>query len=343
MPDVDLDVHSVPLDQILFDTFDGRSVPLSTSTPDLRARLLDVIPPIDDPRYEGPAGGDWLTPDDLVLGYIARDQAYAYPFKILNFHEIVNDDLGGIPVLISYCPLCRSGIVYDRRVSDMTLEFSNTSALYESDLVMVDRSTGSYWWQVAGEAIVGQLTGTRLEPLASSVATWEEWRSLHPDTRILSRDTGLSRPYELDPFASFSDQVDAGEFPFPVGEAARDNRLSPSTLVVGVAVDDEHRAYPVPLIDGVANDVIAGAPVVVFVAADGTTAGAFSPLVDETTLQFSADGDGYVDDVTASTWTSAGRAVSGELAGTRLRQIPSRTTFWFAYVAAFPDVEIFEP
>jgi hypothetical protein len=86
-------------------------------------------------------------------------------------------------------------------------------ALYESDLVMVDRSTGSYWWQVAGEAIVGQLTGTRLEPLASSVATWEELKSLHPDTRILSGDTGSSRPYEQDPFASFSDQIDAGGVP----------------------------------------------------------------------------------------------------------------------------------
>jgi len=142
-PDVDLSLHSVPLDEVYFDTFDGGSVPLSDSTPELRERLLDVIPPIDRPVYGDVGAGDWLDQSDLVLGYVSGGQAYAYPFKILNFHEIVNDDLDGLPVLISYCPLCRSAIVYDRRVGGDVLSFGNTSALYESDLVMVDRSTGS--------------------------------------------------------------------------------------------------------------------------------------------------------------------------------------------------------
>ncbi len=93
-----------------------------------------------------------------------------------------------------YCPLCRSGIVYDRRLGGEVLSFGNTSALYESDLVMVDRGTGSYWWQVAGTAIVGPLTGAALEPLPSTVSTWEDWIELYPDTLLLSRDTGHERP-----------------------------------------------------------------------------------------------------------------------------------------------------
>ncbi|MFA9565117.1 MAG: DUF3179 domain-containing (seleno)protein, partial [Acidimicrobiales bacterium] len=154
----------------MFDTFDGGSTPpLPESTPELRSRLLDAIPPIDAPTYGDATSGDWLEPDDLVLGYEAGGQPYAYPFKILNFHEVVNDRLDGLPVLISYCPLCGSGIVYDRRVDGRVLSFGNTSALYESDLVMVDRATGSYWWQVAGEAIVGPLTGTELTALPSTV------------------------------------------------------------------------------------------------------------------------------------------------------------------------------
>lgn len=141
-PDVDLSAHTVPLDEIYFDTFDGGAVPLSESTSELRARLLHAIPPIDDPIYDDVTAGDWLNPDDPVLGYVAGGQAYAYPFKILNYHEIVNDVLDGSPVLISFCPLCRSAIVYDRRVDGEVLSFGNTSALYESDMVMVDRGTG---------------------------------------------------------------------------------------------------------------------------------------------------------------------------------------------------------
>ena len=151
-PDVDLTIHSVPLDEVFFDTFDGGAVPADRiPRPELRARLLDAIPPIDEPVYEDITGAcHWLDPADLVLGYVAGGQAYAYPFKILNFHEIVNDEIDGVPVLVSYCPLCRSGVVYDRRVAGETLSFGNTSALYESDLVMVDRATGSYWWQGGG-------------------------------------------------------------------------------------------------------------------------------------------------------------------------------------------------
>ena len=337
-PDVDLSVHSVPLDEVYFDTFDGGSVPLSDSTPELRERLLDVIPPIDRPVYGDVSSGDWLDPSDPVLGYVAGDQAYAYPFKILNFHEIVNDDLDGLPVLISYCPLCRSAIVYDRRVGGDVLSFGNTSALYESDLVMVDRSTGSYWWQVAGTAIVGPLTGARLEPLPSAVATWADWASQYPETLVLTRDTGYSRPYERDAFADYAEIVDSGRFAFPVGEAARDPRLQPSALVVGVVLAEATRAYPVDNLTDPINDEVGGEPIVVFPTDGGATV--FSAVVNGETLLFQSSDAGVVDAKTGSVWTSAGVAVSGSYEGTALRPIPSRTTFWFAFVGAFPDVQV---
>lgn len=337
-PEVDLSSHNVPLDDVHFDTFDGGSVPLSESTPELRARLLDAIPPIDRPVYGDVSAGDWLAPNDLVVGYIAGGETYAYPFKILDFHEIVNDEIDGVPVLISYCPLCRSAIVYDRRVGGDVLSFGNTSALYESDLVMVDRNTGSYWWQVAGSAIVGPLTNTALEPLPSVVATWEDWTSQHPDTRVLTRDTGYSRPYEQDSFAGYADAVDAGRFPFPVGEAARDDRLQPSALVVGVILDGVARAYPVEGMTDAINDEVGGEPIVVFPIEGG--AAVFSAVVDGETLEFrSTDGD-LVDTATGSMWTPAGIAVSGPHAGTTLDPVPSRTSFWFAFVGAFPDLQV---
>ncbi len=338
-PDLDLSLHDVPLEEVYFDTFDGGSVRLSDSTSDLRAELLDAIPPIDRPVYGDAATGDWLEPTDLVLGYLAGDQAYGYPFKILNFHEIVNDELDGIPVLISYCPLCRSAIVYDRRVDGETLSFGNSSALYESDLVMVDRNTGSYWWQVAGSAIVGTLTGTSLDPLPSVVATWADWKAQHPDTLILTRDTGFSRPYERDSFGSYADYLDSGQFAFPVSEASQDGRLQPAALVVGVVLDGVVRAYPVDgLIDPI-NDDVAGNPIVVFPTEGG--AAVYQAIVnDETSVFELRDGD-LIDAATGSVWTANGVAVSGPLEGVALAPVSSRTTFWFAFVGAFPEVEIY--
>jgi hypothetical protein len=338
-PDIDLSIASVPLEEVYFDTFDGGSVKLSDSTPELRSRLLDAIPPIDAPVYGDANAGDWLDPTDPVLGYVAGDQAYAYPFKILNFHEIVNDELDGIPVLISYCPLCGSGIVYDQRVDGDILSFGNTSALYESDLVMVDRNTGSYWWQVAGTAIVGPLTGTALEPLPSTVATWEDWTTQHPETLVLARDTGHARPYERDAFANYADVVDSGRFAFPVGEAALDGRLPASALVVGVDAGGVTRAYAVEdLIDPI-NDELAGEPIVVFPTDGG--ASVFSAVLNGEALQFETSDKGFVDVATGSVWAPAGVATSGVYEGATLDPIPSRTTFWFAFVGAFPDVEIY--
>jgi hypothetical protein len=130
VPDVDVTMHSVPLDQVYFDTFQpvNRAVPLSQAPPELIEQLLDAIPPIHKPKYEPAAGATWLDDEDVVIGYVAGDRAWAYPLRILNFHEIVNDTLNGEPVLISYCPLCYSGIAYSRRLGDDVLTFGNTSA-----------------------------------------------------------------------------------------------------------------------------------------------------------------------------------------------------------------------
>jgi hypothetical protein len=140
VPAVDISKHSVPLQDVYFDTFQpaNRALPLDQATPDLIAQLRDAIPPIHNPGYEPAAEVTWLREGDQVLGYAVGDQAWAYPIRILNFHEIVNDRLAKEPVLISYCPLCASGIVFSRQLGDRVLTFGNTSALYESDMVMLD-------------------------------------------------------------------------------------------------------------------------------------------------------------------------------------------------------------
>ncbi len=263
VPDVDLTRHDVPLEDVVFDTFDGGFTSLADSTEALRSRLRDAIPPLDRPRYEPGVETDWLADDDLIVGYVSDDLAYAYPVRILNSHEIVNDELGGLPVLITYCPLCRSGVVYDRRLGERELTFSNTSALHDSDLVMVDRETGSYWWQVAGRSIVGELTGADLVALPSELATWADWLGRHPDTLTLSRDTGFSRRYERDNFSRYDEAVAAGDFAFPVGEGAQDDRLGAADIVVAATVDGTTVAYPTDRLDEPFVDEIGGVEITV--------------------------------------------------------------------------------
>jgi hypothetical protein len=225
VPDVDTSIHSVPLEDILFDTFgttSARFVPLSEISDELQTDLRDAIIPVDLPVYGGADALPWLEDDDLVLGYESGEEAFAYPINILNFYEIVNDVIGGDPVLITYCPLCVSGVVFSREVDGETLTFGNTSALYQSDLVMYDHQTGSYWFQVAGEAVVGTMTGSHLDPLPSATMPWGRWKALHPDTLLLTGvegglETLFARSSYGNGFGSgYQEIVNSEQFAFPV-------------------------------------------------------------------------------------------------------------------------------
>lgn len=339
LPPLDLESATVPLEDIHFNTFDGRSVALSRANEAQRTRLRDAIAPIYRPTYESPGdASSWLRDDDVIIGVTGETEAFAYPHRVLNFHEIVHETIDGVPMLITYCPLCRSGIVYDRRLDGRTLTFGNTSALYESDLVMFDWETHSYWWQVAGRGIVGTLAGEALTPLPAQTMTWAEWRRLHPGTHVLQRPLPRRIPYHEAPFDGLPEFLDGGRTPFPTSEAARDDRLSPSTLVLGIEIDDENHVYPIPALAGtVLNTRIAGEPVIIIGDPAGESAAAFIARHDGQELRFEVRNGGLVDVQTGSAWDRAGRAVDGPLEGVSLDGAPSRTTFWFAYIAAFPD------
>lgn len=347
VPGVDTSKASVPLEDVVFDTFDGNFVQLKLSTDDLRRSLRDAIRPIYNPLYGDADDLPWLNDTDLVLGYVGEEESFAYPIRLMNFRELVNDEIDGIPVLISYCPLCASGVVYDRRLDDgEALVFGNTSALFESDLVMFDDGTGSYWFQVGGQAIVGDLTGARLDALPSTVATWGDWLADHPDTRVLIGDgeerfAHRSPPSDL--FGPYAEQLDRGIFPFPVNEDKLDARLRASEIVVVVEVGDAARAYPPGLIGDLAvNDQLAGRPIVVFSRQSGF-ASAYEAAVEGRSLTFRIIGQGIVDEETETRWDFSGQAVSGELEGAQLEPLPSRRGFWFSLAGASPGLEVYLP
>ena len=337
-------LHNVPLEEIYFDTFNGRYVRLSDAAESDILRLRDAIPPIETPKYTDVAAADqWLTANDIVIGYVDGDEALAYPTRILNYHEIVNETVNDIPVLISYCPLCSSGIVYDRRLDGEVLEFGNTSALHNSDMVMYDKQTLSYWFQVEGKAIVGDLTGRRMEVLPTMFMRWADWREAYPDSRVLSLDTGYHRPYDRDPFTQLPQLLNGGRFPFPVGEAARDPTLPAGEQVISLVLAGDARAYPIEALAGqVVNDEVGGVPLAVIVDSNGT-ATALTRQTDDQVLTLAWAEDTLVDEETGTRWTNTGEAISGPLQDTQLELIPARFSFWFAFVAAFPEGTAYQP
>ena len=349
-PKVDTSIASVRLKDVVFDTFRGGFIRLSDIS-DLDVDFLrDRIRPIYVPKYDAVEDGDWLGDDDRVIGYASRSGTFAYPMRIMNLHEIVNDVIDGVPVLITYCPLCASGLVNDRRLDGEVLVFGNTSALYQSDMVMYDHQTGSYWFQVASEAIVGPLTGKRMKLLPSMTTTWAQWKQLYPDTLVLSRDLGLVRginigdPYDTDPYVGYDKVLNRGRFGFPVSKDRLDDRLRPGDRVFAVQVGGADKAYLLTdRPDQAINDEVGGEAVVIIVRANGPSGSAYLSTFEGQQLSFTMKQGVVVDAQTGSQWDDSGRAVSGPKAGARFTPVPSRAGFWFSIASSEPGIDLYTP
>ena len=199
----------------------------------------DGIPAIDDPQYIESTKAGYLSADDKVIGVHFNGVARAYPLKILTWHELVNADVGGQSVVISYCPLCHSAYVFSREIKGQKLTFGVSGLLYNNNVIMFDRQTESLWSQMETEAINGPMKGTELEQLPASSTTWSDWRSRHPETKVLSKDTGYNRNYERSPYGNYSENR---EIMFPVTDSS--DRFHPKALIAGVEIDGSFKAYP---------------------------------------------------------------------------------------------------
>lgn len=334
--------HSVPYSEI----FSGGPPP-------------DGIPPIDEPSFvEVSAADEWLEDQEPVIFITIDGDARAYPLQIMTWHEIVNDTVGGIPVAVTFCPLCNTGLVFERpTIEGETLTFGTSGNLRNSDLVMYDRQTESWWQQFTGEAIVGDLTGTQLAFIPSGMISWADYKTNYPDGKVLSRDTGHNRDYGRNPYVGYDD-VNASPFLFS-GEV--DDRLRPMDRVVGVLLEEKTgKAYPYLTLqeDKVINDTLEGTPLVVFwkpgtasaldtqnipEGADVGSTAVYEAVVEDQTLTFTSLGEGeFQDEQTGTTWNFLGEALEGPLAGNSLEPIPHHDTFWFAWGAFLPPDTLVE-
>lgn len=166
----------------------------------------DQIPPIFDPQYVPIKDASGIGETEPVVSVIINGDARAYPLRILLWHEIVNDTIGGVPVLVSYCPLCNSGVVFDRRVGGETLVFGNTGRIRHFDMVMYDRNTESWWQQFLGESIIGELTGQRMELIPARLESVAKFRERAPEGQLLVPENDRARSYGLTPYVRFDSQ-----------------------------------------------------------------------------------------------------------------------------------------
>lgn len=202
----------------------------------------DGIPALTAPKFVEASRATFMDVADKVVGITLGDKAKAYPLKILDYHEAVNDTVGGVPVAVTYCPLCDSSVVYDRRHNDRILELGISGLLYNSNVLLYDRGDPgeeSLWSQMMSQSIAGPEVRQELKKLPLEVTTWEAWTARYPNTQVLSVDTGHNRRYDRSVYAHYF-AID--DLMFNV--EPMDERLPAKTPVLGVSVDNQHRAYP---------------------------------------------------------------------------------------------------
>lgn len=314
----------------------------------------DGIPALDHPQFvEVNDAARWLNSKEPVLVVENGGEARAYPLQILIWHELVNDEIGGHPILVSYCPLCNSAVVFDRRVAGKAYGFGVSGWLRNSDMIMYDRQTESWWQQITGDAIVGRLTGSTLAALASQTVSFETFARAFPRGTVLSRDTGYLRPYGENPYAGYEF---GNRLMMPV-KPTRAIRLSPLARIVAVTAGAKTRAYPFALLRraGVIEDRVANQRIVVFFqegtltaldqeriaqSRDVGAAGVFSPELEGRQLSFQRKNGRIIDKETGSVWNVLGAAIEGPLAGKRLTPIRHGVYFAFAWLIFRPETEV---
>ena len=312
----------------------------------------DGIRSIDDPKFISPEeASGWLVGNEPVIALEIDGDARAYPLQIVTWHEIVNDVIGEVPAVVTFCPLCNSALAFDRRVDGSVFEFGVSGLLRNSDLIMYDRTTETLWQQFTGEGIVGDLTGTRLTFLPTAIVSFDDFRKANPDGSVLSRDTGLRGSYGTNPYAGYDtyDNILSAGGNLILFEGDADGRLAPNDRVVTVTIDDLgiEVAYPLAILSevGVINDSQGERDLVVFLKAGTASAlgasiiaeaedvgatGVFDPWLGSEKLTFRVEGDRIVDNETGSTWNILGQAVDGPHEGETLSPVIHGDHFWFS-------------
>ncbi|MCP5246345.1 MAG: DUF3179 domain-containing protein [Burkholderiales bacterium] len=268
----------------------------------------DGIPALDNPEFVPAGRANFLQPNDRVLALRRNGVAKAYPLRILNWHEIVNDRFGDEAITIVYCPLCGSGTASRAKIGDQLLTFGVSGLLYNSDVLMYDRQTQSLWSQIQAQAVTGPMKGARLTGVSVIHTTWKDWFFRHPDTLVLSLETGYQRNYDANPYQGY-DQDNSIMFPVRF----RSEGYHPKEPVLGLVLDGSAKAYPFIELEKTVSETSNDAPV---------------EIADELA--------GYSIRVR---YDATHRSV--EVFDEKGEAIPGVTLFWFAWYAFHPETAVY--
>jgi hypothetical protein len=302
----------------------------------------DGIPPIEEPGHESVADASlWLKPETRVFVVEDSRGAFIFPQPIMVLHEVLNGVFNGRPGTFTYCPLAGSAIGYYTDFTEPHTTLGTSGRLLNGALVMYDRQSSSYWPQILGEAINGDYRGTKLESFPVFWTQWAQAEAAYPDAKVLSRDSGFSWRYNFDPYGDYIDErghyFNERTWPALMNE---DDRLHPKRSVIGIktscgraAIVKDHLGPARPLL----NIDVANAPVVAFYDAALGTVRTFSRIHDDTVLEFSVKNGKIEDQITGTVWNHKGQAISGQWSGAQLKSTESMESFWFTWIAYYPD------
>ena len=306
----------------------------------------DGIPSIDQPVFVPAAEADFVEEDELVVGFKNGNVARAYPHSILDWHEIVNDELDALPVAITYCPLTGTAVGWNRIVDGNLTTFGVSGLLHQTNLMPYDRATNSTWSQMRLDCVNGPLINATAQTEQLIETTWSTWKSMYPDSEVLSRNTGFNRDYNRYPYGNYKTSNDLF---FPINN---DNEeLHRKERVLGVLVNNRAAAYPIVDFAGdvtkVVTDNVGGREIVVFgnegmnmIAAYENKIGSESPGLEFRPVNGPL-GEAVLTDNEGNEWNVFGEAIAGPRAGQQLNRVVSFVGFWFAWATFYPNIELY--
>ena len=306
----------------------------------------DQTPPLEDPDVITVEEADYLLTDDRVFGVSIDGEHRAYPLRITNVHEIVNDELAGRPIVLAQCVLCGSGVVYSSEVGAGKTRFGTSGLIYKSNPVMYDVENKTLWHHFTGQPVAGSAAdpGNDLEPIPSVVTTWKEWSTLHPDTTVLAILNEIYPPSAYSPESTPGSPLEiyltTDETVFPVWPS--NDALGPKDSVLGVRAGGEAKAYTVAGLQGrrVVNDEVGGTPIVIVASSESEAARVYER--GSVSLSLPPDDDGKaapveVVDADGGVWTVTEEALVNEAGGQELARIPAQIALWMSWYAFYPD------
>ena len=300
----------------------------------------DGIPSVDDPSFASVESSSFLDPSNLVVGIVNNGSAKAYAHRILDWHEIVNDDLEGINYALTYCPLTGTAVAWDREINNTITTFGVSGKLYNTNLMPYDRATDSYWSQMRLDCVTGDLIDTRINTFPVIETTWETWQEMYPDSEIMTRETGFDRNYNAYPYGDY--RTNNNNIIFPV--SSLDNRLPAKDRVLAVLTDSRKKVYPIEEFgDGLAVMEGFGADEVIVLGSDSRNfLVAYKNSGLENVTFFDGPGPIVAEDSNGNKISISGEVVEGPLAGTQLAAVESILGYYFSLAAFYPDMEIME-